>query len=280
MVAALAAFILGIAGLLLGARSDTREGLVSVIHVASYCAGVYLAWKIADEHRNSPPVRLAWILIAGSSAASVFRHTAFLLHGFHYLDWLSPASYYLLTQIPMALAVLLFLAGLITMWSAFSVLGLGFHARRMDIGLLMSIVMLTPLVLLSRGIQNPTNLIGPAVILRYAGPLLLPACAGIAVLLHRIAYQMRGGDMARALRCLILYPVIRLVSALLALNPSLRSVDILFYTQYSMMQAVPIIFTLGLAYRWRITVRASKAFEQQEFSLAEPIPISGSPILL
>lgn len=260
IAASIITFIAGTISLLSNVPHPLREGLISIVHVAAYGAGIFLANKIAAEHRSSASVQLAWNLIGLSSGFSVIRHTAFLLHGFQLLQGMPAATYYLITQLPMALAVLAFLCGLISMWCAFSALGLGFHARRVDIALLILVVLLMPPILLSRGMQTPSPLPSNVYILRYAGPLLLPACAGIAVLLHRIAYRMRGGDMSRALLCLICYPVIRLIAALLALNPALREIKFFYVMQSSMMQVVPLLFTLGLAYRWQITVRASKAF--------------------
>ncbi len=274
LLAAIVTFFSGTFSLVTGVPHPMREGLVSIVHVAAYAAGIYLAGKIAAEHRSSASVQLAWNLIGLSSGFSLIRHTAFLLHGFQLLNGMPAPVYYLITQLPMALAVLSFLAGLISMWCAFSALGLGFHARRVDIALLILIVLLMPPILLSRGLQNPSELTSSIYLLRYAGPLLLPACAGIAVLLHRIAYQMRGGDMSRALLCLIAYPVLRLIAALLALNPGLRQIQILYITQASLMQIVPLLFTLGLAYRWQITVRASRAFRlRPEWNSASPSPV-------
>jgi len=236
----------------------------SLLAVAAYTVSALLCDRIAGEHQATPAMRLAWLLLSWSCWASVIRHAIFAARGMNVDPWARGIPGYITTQTPMTISLLLLLAGLLAMWRAMASLGLGFHARKLDLALFILIVVAIPPILLSEGVQRPVSDNLLVLVFRYAGAILLPAVTAVGVLLHRIVVEMRGGQLAKALRCLILFSGIRLLALMIAVNPPLKSVPGLQAVSLIALAAVPFVFTLAAAYRWQITLSARQELEEQE----------------
>ncbi len=233
------------------------------IAAAAYLLSLVLCLRIAGEHKNSPRMAGAWLLFAASCGFSVIRHVVHgLVHARLITSLSDPAASYVPIQLPMAIALVLLFCGLVSMWSAFSRVGLGFHPHRIDMAIFTLVLLMLPPVLL-QGQKIPEFAPRGSFILPFLGAAFLPACTGIAVLLHRIALEMRGGDLARALRCLILYPALRMLAMMISVSPRLNSIVPLWVSGMAIFEVAPLILTLAVAYRWQITVKAAAAMERQ-----------------
>ena len=248
----------------------------ALMMVAAYVIALAFCVQIARDHRNSPAMHFAWMLFAASSAMSIVRHVTQALVASMLIPGFGREASYIPIQLPMALALVLLFAGLLWMWSACAAVGLSFHARRIDIvGVTLMLLMLPP-VLIRNVERMPAFVSGWMVMLPFAGAILLPACGAIAVLLHRTAVQMRGGETARALLFLIWYPGLRLAAMLATVEPFLRAMPVVSVLTYAVYQTAPLVFTLGLAYRWQIAVKASVALEAESETWSELYPVETS----
>jgi hypothetical protein len=113
-------------------------------------------------------------------------------------------------------------------------------------------------------------------ILPFAGAILLPACAGIAMFLRRTAIQMRGGETARFLQFLICYPAMRLLAMLLSVDSHLNRIPVLAVLGYALFHTAPLVFTLALAYRWRITAKATVAMRAERANWTQYYPVESA----
>ena len=275
LVAAFCAALIQRTGVLLGywKQSYNPNTPFALLMVVAYAVSLVLCLNIAADHRSSPAMRNAWFLFAGSSALSILRHLTQAAVASGLFPGLGREASYIPVQVPMALALILLFAGLLSMWGAFSALRLGFHPKRIDIAAVMLMLLMLPPILIRNAERLPAFVSGWAVALPFAGALFLPACGGIAVLLHRTAIQMRGGRTALALRVLIWYPGLRLAAMLASVDPFLRAIPALSVVAYAVYQTAPLVFTLALAYRWQITVKASAALEAEAVTWRELYPM-------
>ncbi len=248
----------------------------SLTIVVSYLASLILSLRIAGEHEKSPAMHFAWMLFAGSAALSILRHSIYCLIALDLTRNVGSREVYLATQIPMAIALVLLFVGLLSMWSAFSGLGLGFHLRRIDVAAVTVMLLMLPPILFRDPEGVAEFVTGWVAILPFAGAILLPACAGIAVFLHRTAVQMRGGDTALFLEYLICYPALRLLAMLITVDSHLNRIPVLMVFGYAIFHTAPLIFTVALAYRWRITAKAAVALRAERAAWTELYPIESS----
>jgi len=244
----------------------------SLIIVFAYVVSLLLCLRIAREHANSPAMHFAWMLFAGSCALSIVRHGVQCAMATGFFPNFHGEASYLPTQLPMAVALVLLFVGLLAMWSAFSALGLGFHATRVDVAMVTLMLLMLPPILFRDPERVPKFVTGWIAILPFAGAVLLPGCAGIAVFLHRTAMQMRGGETARFLQFLICYPAMRLVAMLIAVDSRLNAIPALTVLGYAIFHTAPLVFTLALAYRWRITATAAAAMQGERDTWNELYP--------
>jgi hypothetical protein len=250
----------------------------SLIIVLSYGSSLILCLRIAREHERSPAMHFAWMLFAGSCTLSIVRHAIYCLMALDLTRNVNSKEIYLASQLPMAVALVLFFVGLLSMWSAFSALGLGFHIQRSDAAIVTLMLLMLPPILFRDPEGVAKFITGWIAILPFTGAILLPACAGIAVFLRRTAIQMRGGDTARFLLFLICYPAMRLVAMLITVDSHLNRFPALIVFGYAIFHTAPLIFTLALAYRWEITSKASVAMkaERSTWHALYPVEVSTS----
>jgi hypothetical protein len=248
----------------------------SLIIVFSYVASLILCLRIAREHENSAAMHFAWVLFAGSCALSIVRHSIYCVMATGLYPNFKGESSYLSTQIPMAIALVLFFVGLLCMWNAFSALGLGFHSTRVDFALVTLMLLMLPPILFRDPESVPKFVTGWLTIFPFAGAILLPACAGIALFLRRTAMQMRGGETARFLLCLICYPTMRLFAMLVTVDPHLNAISPLAVFRYAVFHTAPVVFTLAVAYRWQITAKATAAMQSERANWNEFYPVETS----
>ncbi len=228
-------------------------------HVLAYGIAFSYALRIGADHRAPSTMRTAWLLMAASAAVAVIRHvfdwTAYLI-GWKETMLTTLVS---LRQIPIVLSLLLLTAGLVAMWSSFAAIGMGLRFRLSDLAWLAVILACVPLIFSLRSVMSDAQ--SEYRLMRHlqsASPILLAAPALLALLLHRISQEMGGGSLAVSLRFLVAFLVTRLVGLLTGLGPWVESTPAAAVVAQAVNWSAPWIFTLALAYRWRLTVFASE----------------------
>jgi hypothetical protein len=243
-------------GIQLWRESPEHEIWTAVLRLSSGLASILtsvLCARIAREYPRGSWMRSSWLLLSASAAASVLRFS---------LDAVctaGPSAWrYLLEwrQAPSVLSLVLLVAGLLVMWRALTSLGLGFSATRGDWILLSLIVAAMPLVMWFReGLSESRS--GHALVryLQFASPVLVSALAGISVPLHRLSCQMEGGQIAKSLRCFVLFAFLR---ALLFLRvvPAAAALPFALGLHSVLTSTMHWLFTLAVVYRWQLTAAA------------------------
>jgi hypothetical protein len=242
------------------------------LFLIAYSFALYLWLKIAADHPAGSTMRMAWVLMAWSSAISIVRHgfegTAFLA------GWTQtmPATLLSLRQIPIVLSLVFLAAGLIAMWSSFAAIGLGLRFRGTDwlwFGLILAFV---PVVFSGR--ENLLDAHSSYAVIRHfqaASPVLLAVPALVAVVLHRIRQEMGGGQLATSLRLMVAFLVLRLVALSFlgsAFHEHFRAIGAL---SQASGWAAPWLFPLAAVQRWKVTVSASALFQRYDTNPAREI---------
>jgi hypothetical protein len=212
-------------------------------------------------------MRMAWLLLSASAAFSVLRHLALAVLSVDAGEVPDSLAGYVFTQTLMVCSLLCLLAALFYIQRTFSVLELGFSMHIGDTVLFALILILIPPIMLSNSFLQPRPydpLIVPA--FRYAAAILLPATVAMSVYLHRLASQMKGGEMAKVLRCLGVFTGLRLLLMMFSAVSVLRSNPYVYALNQAVLQGVPFLFMLAAAYRWQITVRARNLAQEREYS--------------
>jgi len=239
----------------------------ALIDALAYGVAAILCLRIADEHRDSPKMRQAWMMLTVSAFFSAIRHAALAAISIRTADGPDSLAGHITAQGFMVLSLVFLTAGLFYIWRAFSALQLGFSLHPIDIVMFVSIVVLVPPIIISSSFSLPSsyNILVPA--FRYAGAILLPVSAVMGILLYRIAVQMRGGELARSLRMLVIFAVGRLLMSMLNALPALRANPTVSTLDQVIMQGIPFLFTLAAAYRWQITQNARIAMAEREIGV-------------
>jgi hypothetical protein len=235
---------------------------------------LFLSVKLIHEFPTRSKMRLAWQLIAASIVAALLRHLIECL--FIGFGWRADPMFGI-RQIPLLIALVLLLAGLVVMWSAFSSLGLGLHAQKVDLAGLAGILILAPAALIfERQVVDNELPLWFVRMLTLANPFLLAAPAGVSILLYRISVQLGEGQLARSLRYLAVFPTVRLLLIVLNALPGhfshLPAVDPF---RLALQSSVSWFLALAIAERWQLTLQAKN--KMKEYETAAPYATAGSP---
>ena len=164
------------------------------------------------------------------------------------------------------------------MWRAYHKVGLGFRIELRDYAAMAGVLLLSLAVFMYR--ENLTEAQSPYLtsrILQPVGLILLSICAALSLGLQRLAVQMGGGQLARALRWLTLYVLVRGVLVLLnAARPEFVSVAGPWVVRSVFdigWQLVPWIVVLAAACRAELTVKAARELEQRRAAKGELVPV-------
>ncbi len=242
------------------------------LFLIAYSFALYLWLKIAADHPAGSTMRMAWVLMAWSSAISIIRHgfegTAFLA------GWTEtmPTTLLSLRQIPIVLALVFLAAGLIAMWSSFAAIGLGLRFRGTDwlwFGLILAFV---PVIFSAR--ENLLDAHSSYAVIRdfqAASPVLLAVPALVAVVLHRIRQEMGGGQLATSLRLMVAFLVLRLVALSFLGSAFHEHFPVIGALSQAGGWAAPWLFPLAAVQRWKVTISASALFHRYEINPAGEI---------
>jgi hypothetical protein len=244
------------------------EVLYQWIAATAYGFAAHYAFKIAGDHRGPSTMRTAWLLIALGGLGEVVRHSfeclAFGL-GWTEIGASETNALVSLRQIPMVLALVLLLAGLIAMWSSFTAIGLGVRWRRKDALIILAVLVFISLIMPLRDSLSDAQSVYPLIThIQSANPPLIAAAAVIGLVLYRISTEMQGGQLAASLSCMVAYLMARLVAMLLNLSPNLRGVLAFDVVARVTWWSVPLLFLLAVVYRWRLTLSAIELADRYE----------------
>jgi hypothetical protein len=255
-----------------GRFNQTWQNAYFPMTLAAYAIAICLCLRIRADYPAPSTMRTAWLLMALSSVVAVIRYS---------FEWFSELTGWMLTmrnsvvslrQVPIVLSLLLLTAGLLAMWSSFASIGMGARWRRVDVFLLIVILSFIPSILSFRGQMADAQSEYP--IIRYlqsASPLLLAGPALVGLALHRISVEMGGGQFAISLRYLVAFLLLRLMVLVVNTSPQLREVAAASIPASAVNWAVPWLFAMALAYRWRLTVSASELADRYERNPDEEI---------
>jgi hypothetical protein len=209
-------------------------------------------------------MRVAWFMIAASSAMSILRH-AFAFTS-HQAGWDRTMLHTLvsLRQIPIVLSLVFLTAGLVALWSSFAAIGMGARFRRTDLLWVAAIVAIVPFILSSR--ENMADSHSAYAIIRSlqsASPILLAVPALLGVALHRVRQEMGGGHFALALRLMIAFLIARLFSLLVGAS-ELHDYGWLASLSQGSFWAAQWLFALAALERWKLTLAAREMERRYE----------------
>lgn len=258
---------------------SVRGGVRLGCGVLAYGVAIGLNLEIAREYRQALWLKVAWLALAANAAIFLFRPlvespiTPFIAP-----EYLTRPLLGLLLHLLIIPANICVLIGVLAMWRAYHKVGLGFRIELRDYAAMAGVLLLSLAVFIYR--ENLSESQSPYLtsrILQPVGLILLSICAALSLGLHRLAVQMGGGQLARALRWLTLYVLVRGVLVLLnAARPEFVSVagpSVVRSVFDIGWQLVPWIVVLAAACRAELTVKAARELEQRRAAKGELVPV-------
>lgn len=223
----------------------------SLLMAFAYSLAIYACFRVAHAVRSSRALHLAWICFGVSSAVSVVRH---VLESQTF--WNGREAHFAFLQIPIVAALLLVIAGLISMSRFFRQAGLGFRATALDWVLFAILIVSVPVTFSLRDTLPDAH--SPYAVIRFfqsLSPILLAAVAIPAVLLHRITLQLEGGQLAGILRLLVAFAYLRAILLLIGrfLDPSQHSLAVQLVGSFFGVPAW--LFALAAFRQWRLLLQ-------------------------
>jgi len=188
----------------------TEAIVMTVAGLLAYGIATLLSLEVAAEHRRTPWVGAAWLLLAASAAISLLKRTA----GSPLLDFVtdyrnSPLRG-LVDNLMVTPANLCLLAGLLALWWGLHRLGLGVKIEHRDWITMAGVTALfLTLLFFRKGLSQGNS---PYLLSRILQPFalaLLGLASAFGVVLHRYAVQLGDGRMAAVLRWLMFYVLLR-----------------------------------------------------------------------
>jgi hypothetical protein len=260
-------------------RHWIAEGAIKTLSsCVAYALALALNLEIAAEYRHARWLRIAWLALAANAGISIIR----IIFESTLINLLWPGYTKghligLLQHLAIVPANTFLLLGLVAMWWAYTQVRLGFTIKRRDYLAIGGLLLLIGgLMIFREGLSESRS---PYLLSRYLqliGLVLLTVSAASSLVLHRMAMQMGGGQLAVALRFLTLYTLLRGVLVLILVLQRLDFIDLNRF-QYLLnllgWQAVPWIAALAAAYRVELTVHAAKKLEQQRAAKAALVSV-------
>jgi hypothetical protein len=258
-----------------------HSAAMTVFSCLAFSTAVVLNLEVAAEYRNARWLRVAWLALAANAAISVVR----MILESNLLNLVS-AGYKrsplagLLQHLAIVPGNCFLLIALLAIWWAYHQVGLGFEIKRRDYVLMAAILGLMLALLYFR--EGLTEARSPYLISRYlqqTGLVLLSLTAALSVLLYRVAMQMGGGQLARALQWLTVYVLARDVLVLLGTLQRLAVLNTtgtetkgnsvwLGYLLTLGWQSVGWLAALAAAHHHELTVQAARELEQRRAARA------------
>ncbi|HEX9003211.1 MAG TPA: hypothetical protein VGB07_25110 [Blastocatellia bacterium] len=225
--------------------------------------------EIAEEYRNAPWLRVAWLALAANAGISILRMIAETPLWEQSWPGYGPSLRGLLQHLAIVPANFALLVGVAAMCWAYHQVGLGFEIERRD-WLMMSGVaaLLIALMTFREGLTEAQSPFVTSRYLQLSGLILLALATAVSIILQRMAAGMGGGRLAMALRVLTVYLLLRAGLVLLgALHPE-RFIsptgNILRRYFFELgWQTLLWLPALAAAYRAELTLHAARELAQQ-----------------
>jgi hypothetical protein len=255
------------------------EAAVFVIEgMIAYGVAMVLCFQIAAEYRHSRWLRIAWLCLAVKSGIAVVRYALddpmlnLIRPGYYESAWSGLAR-----ELPMMVAILFLVAGMLAMAYGFLQMGLGFRLERRDWVAIVALFAVIVAVMYFRQDLSAARWKTMPLVLQaqVATQILLAVAAALSILLYRLSLQMGGGQLAIAMRCLIAHIIVRalLVFVSMILLPGLFRIDRENVVTMFLYQGTPWLFTLAAVYRYQLAPNATRhvaAWRAREFAQKEP----------
>jgi hypothetical protein len=248
--------ILGVVGILCFLAAPRIPGALNWPDITGqgFCAIAYLiglvsCWRAAALYPKGSPVGLGWLALGGNCFLSIFRHLA--LNPLFAGVFGTRERVYLASQTIQLPALICVLVGMIAIWWGIYRLKLGFR-----IGWLDCAGVACAAAIVAWAFRNNLSLShsgqGILGVLQPVSLGLLIAIGGVGFLLHGLASQMGGGQLAAVMRWIAVYALLR---SGLTLTEAWR--DLYTLPWWLVFYSVPWIFAFGAAYScWLVdTVR-------------------------
>ena len=230
--------------------------------IIAFIVALALHLEIAKEYRRTPLLHFAWLALAANAGISVIR---MILEG----PWLTliwseydRSLHGLLQHQAIIPANLALLTGVIAMCLAYHRVGLGFEVTRRDyVFMAISAVILIALLVFREGLTEAESPYLAGRYLQQFGLFVLALIAAVCVLLHRMAIQMGGGQLANVLRLITFYAFSRSIIVLFtAVRPVFPAGTKPFLSCLTEMSWLLVVWlpALAAAYRLQMTVNAAE----------------------
>lgn len=245
--------------------------------VTAYAVAAWLNFGIASEYRNAFWLRVAWIALALNAMIFFFRPFVESPLAPHISpDEITRPLLGLWLHLLIIPANICFLIGVLSMWRAYHKVDLGFRIELRDYVAMTGVLLVFLSLYFFRA--NLTEAQSPYLtsrILQPVGLVLLASCTAVSLVLHRLAVQMGGGQLAWALRWLTIYVLLRGVLVLLnAAKPEislLGGAGLVRILAEAGWQLIPWIAAFAAVSRAELTVRAARELEQRRAAKDELI---------
>lgn len=237
--------------------------------VTAYALAAWLNVGVAGEYRNAFWLRVAWMALALNAMIFFFRPFVESPLALRISpDEITRPLLGLWLHLLIIPANICFLVGVLSMWRAYHKVGLGFRIEVRDYVAMTGVLLIFLSLYFFRA--NLTEAQSPYLtsrILQPVGLVLLANCTAVSLVLHRLAVQMGGGQLAWALRWLTIYVLLRGVLVLLnAAKPELSSLggsEFVRIFAEAGWQLIPWLAALAAVSRAELTVRAARELEQR-----------------
>jgi len=226
--------------------------------IASLIAA-FLAFEVAADLPVRSAMRRAWWLMAASAASAFVRYVTELIVQLWNLK-VPTDPIISLRQVPGVIALVLLLASLLLIWISFARMGLGLSLGKRDLlGILAILILLPPIMSFRESLADSGSIYLLFRYLQFSQPFLLAITGAFAVVLLRIAKEAGDGQLARSLRYLAYFLILRLFLMMGAIIPAVQQIVPLRVVRGGLIIAVPWLFTLAIAYRWLLVAEAREA---------------------
>jgi len=231
--------------------------------VLAYATAMVLSFQIAAEYRHSRWLRIAWLCLAIKSGVAVVRYALdnpmlnLFWPGYYESPWSGLAR-----ELPMAIALLFLVAGVLAMAHGFLQMGLGFELKRRDWAAIVALIAVLIAVIYFRHDLSAARWKSMPLVLQaqVTIQILFAVTAAVSILLNRLSLQMGGGRMATAMQCLMAYIILRalLVFVSMIVLPGLFRIDRENIVTMFLYQGTPWLFTLAVVLRYQLASNAMR----------------------
>ena len=257
------------------AAAAIREVLTPALLLAHIIATVLAIVVTLDLPRGSA-MRRAWWLMSASGASACVRYIVEWIA--EWSNWTAATEPLIgIRQIPGVVALILLVASLSLIWMSFARMGIGLSLRSRDLlAILAVVVLLPPIVLFRENLADAGSMYSAIRHMQFSQPFLLACSGALAIVLLHISEEVGDGQLSRSLKYLAWFLILRLVLMMCAIVPAIQQIVPLKVVRGGCNGAMPWLFTLAIAYRWKLVADARTALGQvwarpaQEVALPPP----------